>query len=140
MADVVSREKRSEMMSGIGSKNTKPEMLVRRALHHRGLRFRLHRRGLPGRPDIYLPKYKAAVFVNGCFWHAHDCSTFKWPKTRNQFWKDKLISNRKRDQQNRDDIRALGIRHFTVWECETRLPAEEFVSVMDDLASSIMSP
>ncbi len=90
MPDVVSRAKRGEMMSGIRGKNTKPELVIRSALHRAGYRFRLHTRSLPGKPDLVLPKYRAAIFVNGCFWHGHDCHLFKWPGTRKDFWRAKI--------------------------------------------------
>lgn len=120
MADVVSKAKRSEMMSGIRGKNTKPEMIIRRGLHARGYRFRLHRKDLPGKPDIVLPKYGAAIFVNGCFWHGHDCHLFKWPKTREAFWREKIGANQKRDLKSFDELRAKGWRCGTVWECALR--------------------
>jgi DNA mismatch endonuclease, patch repair protein len=97
MADIVPKAKRSEMMAGIRGKNTRPEMLVRRALHAHGYRFRLHRKDLPGKPDIVLPKYRAVIFVHGCFWHGHDCHLFKWPKTREDFWIQKIKNNQERD-------------------------------------------
>ena len=115
--DVVSRAKRKKMMSGIRNKNTRPEMLVRRSLHKMGFRYRLHSRGLPGRPDLVFPKYRAVVLVNGCFWHGHDCHLFKWPKTREGFWKDKINRNIERDSQNNRLLENGGWRICTVWEC-----------------------
>jgi len=117
MADVVSKKKRSEMMSGIRGKDTKPEMIVRRGLHARGYRFRLHRKDLPGKPDIVLPKYRAAIFVNGCFWHGHDCHLFKWPKTREEFWREKIGGNRLRDQATKIALEQAGWRILVIWEC-----------------------
>lgn len=90
MADIVPTEKRSQMMAGIRSKNTRPELLVRQALYRRGLRFRLHKRELQGRPDIVLPRYKTVIFVNGCFWHGHNCKYFKLPATNTAFWREKI--------------------------------------------------
>ncbi|MCP5396451.1 MAG: DNA mismatch endonuclease Vsr [Sphingomonadaceae bacterium] len=97
MADIVSPSKRSQMMAGIKSKDTKPEVLIRIALHRRGLRYRLHRSDLPGKPDLYLKKYKSAIFVHGCFWHGHDCKYFKLPKSNTDFWSEKISANQKRD-------------------------------------------
>src|SRR5579871_1971205 len=99
MADIVSRRVRSEMMAGIRSKNTKPELLVRSALHKLGFRFRLHVRDLPGRPDMVVPKWHAVIFVHGCFWHAHNCQLFRLPSTRRQWWKKKLDNNKLVDRR-----------------------------------------
>lgn len=108
------------MMAGIRSKNTKPEIVIRRGLHRKGFRYRLHKRDLPGKPDLYFPKYRAAIFVNGCFWHGHACPLFKIPKTRTAFWVEKIAQNVARDEKNRTLLEQLGIRHCTVWECQTR--------------------
>ena len=115
--DVLSREQRHLVMSRIGGKNTKPEMLIRRGLHARGLRYKLHVSGLPGKPDIVLPRYRTAIFVHGCFWHGHGCSLFRWPKTRADFWKKKLRSNMKRDQRILTALEADGWRVLLIWEC-----------------------
>jgi DNA mismatch endonuclease (patch repair protein) len=120
MADVVDPETRSRMMAGIASRNTKPEILVRRMLHKMGLRYRLHRKDLPGNPDLVLPRYNVAVLVNGCFWHGHECRLFKWPKSNRKFWKQKITANRIRDQQVRNELRALGWHVMIVWECSLR--------------------
>ena len=126
MPDIVSSEKRSEMMSRIGGKNTKPEVLVRKALHAAGYRFRLHRKDLPGTPDIVLPGRRLAIFVNGCFWHGHqDCRLAKVPSTRTEFWAEKLRRNRERDQQAIDELRAKNWRVLVVWECFVRTTAKE---------------
>ena len=93
MADVVDRKTRSRMMSGIRGKNTRPELLIRKGLHARGFRFRLHDKRLPGKPDLVLPKYSAVIFVHGCFWHGHDCHLFKWPQSRREFWRKKITRN-----------------------------------------------
>src|SRR5262245_6595907 len=98
MADVVSPEVRSRMMSGIRGKNTKPEMVLRRGLHAEGFRFRLHGPALPGRPDLVFPKWSAVIFVHGCFWHRHNCRLFKWPSTKSRFWRAKLTGNVSRDE------------------------------------------
>tara|TARA_R110000787_G_scaffold107700_7_gene215835 strand:+ start:1367 stop:1789 length:423 start_codon:yes stop_codon:yes gene_type:complete len=109
------------MMAGIGPKDTKPEMIVRKGLHGLGFRFRLHSRHLAGKPDLVLPKYRAAVFINGCFWHAHkDCSYFRLPKTRTEFWREKLAKNVERDQKNAQALITSGWRVLTVWECATK--------------------
>jgi DNA mismatch endonuclease (patch repair protein) len=122
MTDVMSAEKRSALMSKIQGKNTKPEVEVRRMLWRAGLRYRLHPRGLPGRPDIVLPRWKATVLINGCFWHAHqDCALFQLPATRPDFWLDKLMGNRVRDTANVYSLAAQGWRTAVVWECALRL-------------------
>lgn len=118
MTDIVSPEKRSQMMSNIGSLHTKPEIIVRRVLHRAGFRFRLHRKDLPGRPDIILPKYRLAIFVNGCFWHGHDaCQLFRLPKSRTYFWAAKIAANRTRDERVTRELAEAGWRVGTVWEC-----------------------
>lgn len=117
MTDVVDRATRSRMMSGIKSKNTKPEHLVRKGLHAKGYRFRLHVSHLPGKPDLALPKYKAVIFVHGCFWHGHDCHLFRWPSTRPEFWHSKIERNRQRDREVSDALKNLGWRILVVWEC-----------------------
>ena len=120
MADIVAPEVRSRMMSGIRSKNTKYEVTIRKALHAAGFRYRLHRRDLPGTPDITLPRYRVVVFFHGCFWHGHDCHLFKWPSTRPEFWAAKIESNRQRDQRASAALLEAGWRVCTVWECSLR--------------------
>lgn len=117
MSDVVSPEKRSKMMSGIRGKDTKPEILVRKALFKKGFRYRLHLTGLPGKPDLVFPKYRSVVFVNGCFWHGHDCHLFKWPKSNSEFWKNKITGNIERDKINLALLEEQGWRSATIWEC-----------------------
>lgn len=117
MADVVTPVVRSQMMAGIQAKNTKPEMIVRRGLHAMGFRFRLHDRKLPGNPDLVLAKYHAVVLVNGCFWHGHECALFKWPKSREEFWREKIRRNQSNDERNGAKLSALGWRQLTIWEC-----------------------
>ena len=107
-------------MAGIRSVNTKPELIVRSGLHALGFRFRLHDRRLPGKPDLFLPKYRAAIFVHGCFWHGHNCRLFKLPETRRELWRDKIDGNRKRDSRVREELCAAGIRCLVVWECALR--------------------
>jgi DNA mismatch endonuclease (patch repair protein) len=116
--DVFSREKRSEVMSRVRSKHTKPELRVRSYLHRRGLRFRLHSRSLPGSPDLVFPSCKIAVFVHGCFWHGHDCKKARLPETRREFWQQKIEGNQTRDARKREALEKLGWRVLTVWECE----------------------
>jgi DNA mismatch endonuclease (patch repair protein) len=120
MADIVSREKRSQMMAGIRSKNTKPEKLIRSILHKRGFRFRLHKSNLPGKPDLAFQKYKAVIFVNGCYFHGHDCHLFKLPSSNSDFWHEKISKNRLRDAVKICEINKLGWRVLTIWECSTR--------------------
>ncbi|WP_057975570.1 very short patch repair endonuclease [Pseudomonas lactis] len=120
MTDVVSSEKRSQMMSGIRSKDTQPEMIVRRALHARGFRYRLYVKDLPGKPDLVFPRYKSILFIHGCFWHGHDCHLFKVPGTRREFWLSKIDRNRERDAEVKLALAALGWRVMEVWECELR--------------------
>lgn len=120
MTDVHDRATRSRNMAAIRSVNTRPEIAIRGALHRAGLRYRLHKRGLPGRPDIVLPKYRAAVFIHGCFFHGHGCATFRWPKTRVSFWRDKIEGNRSRDQRNEQRLLEGGWRVAVIWECAAR--------------------
>lgn len=125
------------MMSGIRGKNTKPEVLVRRALFAAGYRFRLHRRDLPGTPDIVLPRRKVAVFAHGCFWHMHvSCKSAKLPTTRPAFWRIKLEGNVSRDRLAIDALLADGWRVLTVWECATR-DAKSLEALSVDLSSWI---
>ena len=116
MADVVDPATRSRMMSGIRGKNTRPELLIRKALHARGFRYRLHC-DLPGKPDICLPKHRAVIFVHGCFWHGHGCHLFKWPKTRPEFWRAKIDRNCQVDRAAEERLLEGGWRVAIVWEC-----------------------
>ena len=114
-------EQRSRNMSAIKSKNTKPEIKVRKILHSMGYRFRLHSKDLPGSPDIVLPKYKTVIFVHGCFWHRHEnCKYASNPKTRQEFWNKKFKENIKRDSEIQDKIKNLNWRSVVIWECETK--------------------
>lgn len=112
------------MMSGIKGKNTRPEIAVRKALHALGFRYRLHPKDIPGKPDIVLPAYRAAVFVHGCFWHGHDCSLFRLPGTRPEFWQAKIDANRARDVIVLEKLVAAGLRSLVIWECAIRGPAQ----------------
>ena len=122
MADNRTPESRSALMSRIGGKNTVPELAVRQLLHSLGYRFRLHRRDLPGTPDIVFPSRRKAIFINGCFWHAHGCRIGRPPKTKRRYWVPKLERNRERDRENGIDLRRLGWRSTTVWQCQIRNP------------------
>ena len=114
-------EQRSRNMSAIKSKNTKPEIKVRKILHSMGYRFRLHRKDLPGSPDIVLPKYKTVIFVHGCFWHRHEnCKYASTPKTRAEFWESKFAGNIKRDKINQTNLVKLGWKILIVWECDLK--------------------
>jgi DNA mismatch endonuclease, patch repair protein len=123
MVDVVSPADRSRMMAGIKSKNSQPELRVRRLLFASGYRFRLHRHDLPGTPDIAMPSRKIAIFVHGCFWHQHQgCRYAKLPDTRADFWKAKLEANVRRDRHAAEKLQTLGWRVLCIWECSTRDP------------------
>jgi DNA mismatch endonuclease (patch repair protein) len=121
------------MMAGIRGKNTRPEMIIRRGLHAMGYRYRLHDCSLPGRPDLVFAGRRAVIFVNGCFWHGHDCHLFRWPKTRIEFWRDKISGNVHRDSRVRAELLTLGWRIGDVWECalkgRERMPVEDVLGV-----------
>ncbi|SOC89936.1 T/G mismatch-specific endonuclease [Ensifer adhaerens] len=129
MADIVPVDVRSRMMSGIRGTNTRPELQVRKALHAAGFRYRLHERKLPGKPDLVLPKYRAVIFVHGCFWHGHGCHLFRMPSSNSVFWQEKIAGNVARDKVAVDRLRESGWRVATVWECalkgKTRRKPEE---------------
>ena len=120
--DIVSPEVRSRMMAGIRGKDTQPERIVRSLVHRLGLRFRLHGKGLAGRPDLVLSKHRTVIFVHGCFWHRHNCGLAATPKTRPEFWATKFESNVRRDKHNKAILEGLGWRVIEVWECEVRDP------------------
>lgn len=121
MTDVHTKEKRSYNMSRIRSKDTKPEMLVRKFLFAKGFRYRLHDKKLPGRPDIVLPKYKSVIFIHGCFWHGHEgCKYFVIPKTRKEWWLNKISGNQTRDEQSVKLLKQHGWNIITVWECDLK--------------------
>ena len=131
LVDIVDKKTRSQMMSGIRGKDTRPEMLIRRGLHSKGFRYRLHDTNLPGRPDMVFRSRSAVIFVNGCFWHGHDCHLFKWPSSRAEFWRKKILRNRERDTATVEELRMNGWRILTIWECalkgRTKLPASEVI-------------
>lgn len=119
MADFMSPERRSAHMAKIRSKDTKPEIMLRRVLHRDGLRYRLHDRRLPGKPDLVFAGRRKVVFVNGCFWHGHDCPVgSRLPKSNTQFWADKRLRNQERDALQRKQLREQGWKYLDVWECE----------------------
>ena len=119
MADIVDKQTRSRMMSGIRSRNTRPEMLIRRGLHALGFRFRLHDRTLPGKPDLVFRKHHAVIMVNGCFWHRHKgCKFATTPKTNRDFWTDKFRRNVERDRRTKRQLQDQGLRVLVIWECE----------------------
>jgi len=120
MADVLSKAQRSKCMAAIRGVDTRPEMLVRKAAHALGYRFRLHCKRLPGRPDLVFPRFRAAIFVHGCFWHHHRCPDGRVPSTRQEYWVPKLTGNQRRDRKNRHALRHLGWRVLVIWDCETR--------------------
>ena len=124
MADVFTKEKRSWIMGRVKGANTKPELVVRRWLHAHGFRFRLHRADLPGKPDIVMPKHHTVVFVHGCFWHGHPgCKHADLPASNHEYWEKKIGRNITRDRKRRRELRKLGWRVITIWECFTRDPA-----------------
>ncbi|WP_074906646.1 very short patch repair endonuclease [Nitrosomonas communis] len=132
MADVHSKEQRSRNMAAIKGKNTKSEIWLRKRLHACGFRYRLNLKELPGKPDIVLPKYKAAIFVHGCFWHMHHCHQFRLPATRTEWWEKKLTLNQGRDLNAQAKLRNSGWRVLIIWECaikgRNRLPEEDLIS------------
>ena len=140
MTDVVDKKTRSRMMSGIRSKDTKPELIIRKALFRKGFRYKLHDKSLPGKPDLVLPKYNAVIFIHGCFWHHHDCHLFKWPTTRPEFWKKKISRNVEVDKRNYAALKSEGWYILTVWECaikgKTRL---SFDKVIDDITKWVLT-
>ena len=127
-------------MSGIRSKDTRPELTVRKLLHHRGYRYRLHSRELPGKPDVIFASRKAIIFVHGCFWHGHGCHLFKWPSTRREFWTTKVFRNREKDLETENALMLLGWRTLTIWECtlkgKKRKPIAEVIEFISQWLDS----
>lgn len=137
MPDVHDKATRSRNMAAVRSKNTQPELALRRALHARGYRFRLYRKDLPGKPDLVFPGRRAVIFVNGCFWHGHNCRAGALPATRRSFWKPKIEQNRQRDARNIEALLTLGWRVLTIWECDLKDPAAiEQTSAWLDISQS----
>jgi DNA mismatch endonuclease, patch repair protein len=118
--DIVDKATRSRMMAGIRGKNTKHELAIRKALYRRGFRYRLHSSKIPGKPDLVFHSRKAVIFVHGCFWHGHECSLFRLPSTRTDFWEKKIDSNRERDRKVSGQLSDLGWRQLVIWECAMR--------------------
>ena len=135
MADIVDRHTRSRMMAGIRGKNTKPELIVRKYLFSKGLRYRLHDKHLPGKPDLVFPKYRSVVFVHGCFWHQHSgCKYAYKPKSNRLFWKKKLASNVLRDKEVKKNLRKKGWRVYVIWGCQIR--ERDLKSLADKIRSA----
>lgn len=135
MTDIVSSKVRSKMMSAIRSSNTKPELLIRKALHAKGFRYRLHVKGLPGKPDLVFHKHKAVVFINGCFWHGHNCHLFKWPKTRSEFWESKIKGNKVRDSDNVSTLLEQDWRVAVIWECSIKGKYKlDFIQMIENIS------
>lgn len=123
MTDIVSVERRSEIMASVHHKDTGPEKIVRSFLHGKGVRYRLHVKDLPGKPDLVSAKYGATIFINGCFWHGHEdekCKLARIPKSNTEFWETKINKNRARDQRNWQELQSLGWKVIVVWECQLR--------------------
>ncbi|MFK8302807.1 very short patch repair endonuclease [Capnocytophaga stomatis] len=138
MSDKYSKSKRSDIMSKISGKETKPEILVRKYLFAHGFRYRKNVKNLPGKPDIVLPKYKTIIFVNGCFWHGHkNCKKATLPKTNTEFWKEKISSNIERDKRQKQELQNRGYKVFIIWQCKL---AEDFrEATLSDLLKKIRS-
>lgn len=143
MVDSISSEQRSRLMRRVKRSNTKPEMIVRQLLHARGWRYRLHVKSLPGTPDIVFPSRKAALFVNGCFWHGHTCRLGRLPSSRPEFWVPKIEANRARDQRKIDQLLAAGWRVMTIWQCSLNKPqvaledVETFLRTANPVAETV---
>lgn len=132
MADIVTPAVRSRMMAGIRSKDTRPEMAVRRVMHGRGYRYRLHAKDLPGKPDLVFPRFHSVIFIHGCFWHGHSCRLFKLPRTRSDFWRAKIEGNQANDIKAVTALHAAGWRVAVVWECALKGKKEEGVATVAD--------
>lgn len=139
MTDIVTKENRSRMMSRIKGKNTRPEIVIRRELHALGFRYRLHVPELPGKPDMVLPKYSAVIFINGCFWHGHDCELFQKPTTNAEFWRHKISRNQENDRKNLALLESAGWRVLTVWECSIRGRQKHIDQVVSTIVAWLLS-
>jgi DNA mismatch endonuclease (patch repair protein) len=138
MADVHSKEVRSYNMSKIKGKDTKPELLVRKFLHKSGFRYSLHKKDLPGKPDIFMRKYKTVIFINGCFWHGHNnCKYFKIPKTRSEWWENKINKTVEKDAENIKKIKEMDFNVMQIWECQ--LKKDNRKQTLNELISNIRS-
>lgn len=137
MTDIVNRATRSRMMSGIKCKNTNPEVSIRRHLHKRGFRYSLHSSKLPGKPDIFLRKYNAVIFVHGCFWHGHNCRLFKWPKSRPEFWRNKIEYNKLNDEKVIKLLKIQNLRICIIWECAIKGSKKDLFPIIKRVISWI---
>lgn len=137
MTDKLTPQKRSWNMSRIKGKNTGPEMTVRSMLHKAGYRFRLHRKDLPGKPDLVLPKYKTVIFIHGCFWHAHGCKDSGIPKSNIDFWKKKLTANVERDQKNKSLLNDAGWKTLYIWNCEIKNSNDLFLNLENTISQQV---
>lgn len=135
MADNHSKDIRSKNMSHIRSTNTIPEVVVRKYLFSKGFRYRKNVRTMPGRPDIVLPKYRTVIFVNGCFWHKHDCPRFVWPSSNEEYWRKKILRNVERDAKNYKLLEEAGWKVLVIWECQ--LKKKQFEATMTELISAL---
>ena len=133
MTDTHTKEQRSRNMARVKNKNTAPELLVRSLLHRMGYRFRLHRRDLPGSPDIVLPRHKKVIFVHGCFWHGHDCPRGRRPSTNREFWDVKLDRNIERDRSAQRELNKIGWKTLVIWQCQTKNEDELRAQLQDFL-------
>lgn len=133
MADNMTPDVRSHVMSRIRARNTRPELYVRKAVWSRGFRYRLHVRRLPGVPDLVFAKYRISLFVHGCFWHQHGCKKSRRPSSNRDYWEKKLDGNINRDMQNQARLRQLGWNVITIWECRLKQDTEKFVSLLEEL-------
>ena len=136
--DTVDKETRSRIMASVGQKNTGPETSLRVALHRAGLRYRLHDRRLPGTPDLVFPKYRAVIFVHGCYWHSHGCYKSTVPKTRQAFWVKKFKANKERDERKLRQLHELGWRVMVVWECALLGRSAQPISQVTDQVSKYL--
>ncbi|MCZ3063569.1 DNA mismatch endonuclease Vsr [Acinetobacter baumannii] len=141
MVDQFDTATRSRIMAAIKSRNTTPELLIRSMLHRRGFRFRLHVKDLPGKPDIVLPKYHSVIFINGCFWHGHsNCRLYKLPRTRTEYWKNKVDRNQLNDRRSIELLRAKNWRVCVIWECKIKAEKKnlnELIDIISDFLNSV---
>lgn len=139
--DIWSKEKRSQVMAKIRSENTKPERILRSTLHRQGYRFRIHKKDLPGKPDIALPKHRTLIFVHGCFWHYHEhCREGRIPSTNSKFWQEKLCKNVEKDKRNVKACEELGWKVLVVWECEVEKKLEDTIRKVKEKLSEKLQP
>lgn len=135
MTDVVNKLTRSRMMAGIKGEDTNPELLIRKSLHKRGFRYKLYDKFLPGKPDLVFPKFGAVIQIQGCFWHKHNCHLFKWPSTRKEFWRTKILANAERDKRDLARLQQAGWKTLLVWECSVKgkekLPGRELIRTIE---------